>query len=468
MIKRGLFLLLAIALIPVAALAEIRIDGANNQSAHVRGAVTNTASDRATARQNVAANSGSVVIHGSNVQRADIQGAVTNTASGAAKAEQHIASISGSEDESRPVSRETRPVHWQVRAAGLGLVLPITEGETTGVEHAHPKRSQTNGGKAHDSEGKCEKGCARIGGGIQAALSLLAAIPSCAAVETGVGAVACWMAVDSAATGLTRLVSGEERETATNRAIDQGLKIAGIRNHQRLANYLEFAAGFLSPARPASGLARATEKELGSGIERSSSGKEHVLFYRGDGRDPADVFENGFKAWGDDLRIENHRSHYFEHSGKSGFVSVSLNEEVAKGYGSVPNYELKYGESWLYVIRQDFGFDLEKVRREQYGHVLDHEVALEREIAPEQILGARSVIDFHSYRAKDDIVHRGYFYSGPFVRNDRYLPSGHEHRFDNRAQLARGGDPAYIAKERMRFVKPEKPKKPRRTPFSRN
>jgi len=83
--KRTLSAAVAAALFAVAthALAEVVIQGKNEQDVKVRGAVVNTAvGPLSTARQSLSSNVGNVRIGGANKQTVDIKGAVVNTAVG--------------------------------------------------------------------------------------------------------------------------------------------------------------------------------------------------------------------------------------------------------------------------------------------------------------------------------------------------------------------------------------------------
>ncbi len=77
--------------------AEVKIEGKNDQSVDVKGAVINAAiGANAKAKQSLASNVGKVSIAGDNKQRVDVKGAVINAAIGAnTTAEQALASNVG-------------------------------------------------------------------------------------------------------------------------------------------------------------------------------------------------------------------------------------------------------------------------------------------------------------------------------------------------------------------------------------
>jgi len=77
-----------------ASFAAVKIEGKNEQSTKIQGAVANTAVGvGARAKQNISSNKGKVSIMGDNKQSTEVQGAVANTAVGVgAHAQQNLSS----------------------------------------------------------------------------------------------------------------------------------------------------------------------------------------------------------------------------------------------------------------------------------------------------------------------------------------------------------------------------------------
>lgn len=298
---------LVAALAMPSAFAEVRITGANQQSAQIRDSATNTATGRSTAKQNIASNSGSVVIRGNNTQTVFVQGSVSNTATGDSKAEQNIASVSGSGDQGRkgdarakqrpggPSARPSAdPSCWMASAQAQGRCAPPVYasnnkareadergesdakakggsgeprsldmgsngmGSTVGMMPAAAQRSYLSGQQETveqwQRECQAEGTCDNLWLIAETALSIGGAIPSCGASVTGIGAAACFMAIDSVRTNLTTLVTGEDTNTLLNQGVNLSLKEAGVEDHQYWADLVEFGAGFIGPG-GAAGLA---------------------------------------------------------------------------------------------------------------------------------------------------------------------------------------------------------------------
>ncbi|WP_248741029.1 RHS repeat-associated core domain-containing protein, partial [Pseudomonas sp. MWU12-2029] len=109
--------------------------------------------------------------------------------------------------------------------------------------------------------------------------------------------------------------------------------------------------------------------------------------YRGDERDPSDIFVNGFKSKGDsnDLLLHSIDSD----DPPSGFISTSPSRDVAKAFAT--GYYTKPG--FLYTLKNVPGYDLKKELGSHYIFSKEQEIAIPKIIKSEDILGATIIID---------------------------------------------------------------------------
>ncbi|MFJ7313561.1 RHS repeat-associated core domain-containing protein, partial [Pseudomonas sp. NPDC098747] len=109
--------------------------------------------------------------------------------------------------------------------------------------------------------------------------------------------------------------------------------------------------------------------------------------YRGDSKDPSDIFEYGFKSKGDsnDLLLHSIDSG----SPPSNFISTSPSREVGKAFAT--GYGTRTG--FLYTLKTIPGHDLKKELGAAYKFDKEQEIAIPSQIKREDILGATIIID---------------------------------------------------------------------------
>jgi RHS repeat-associated protein len=114
---------------------------------------------------------------------------------------------------------------------------------------------------------------------------------------------------------------------------------------------------------------------------------EADYLYRGDGREPDDVFENGFKSKGksNDLLLHSIDS---DHP-PSNFISTSYSREAGKLFATGFNTRMGY----LYTLQKIPGYDLKKELGSMYQFGAEKEIAIPRRIKNEDVLGATLIID---------------------------------------------------------------------------
>ncbi|MFJ2487924.1 RHS repeat-associated core domain-containing protein, partial [Pseudomonas sp. NPDC087639] len=113
----------------------------------------------------------------------------------------------------------------------------------------------------------------------------------------------------------------------------------------------------------------------------------HEYLYRGDNKDPSEIFEYGFKSKGDsnDLLLHSIDSDF----PPSNFISTSPSREVGKEFAT--GYGTKTG--FLYTLKMIPGHDLKKELGAAYKFDKEQEVAIPGRIRREDILGATIIID---------------------------------------------------------------------------
>ncbi|WP_370695118.1 RHS repeat-associated core domain-containing protein [Pseudomonas sp. FP1762] len=115
--------------------------------------------------------------------------------------------------------------------------------------------------------------------------------------------------------------------------------------------------------------------------------KKQEYLYRGDSRDPSDVFVNGFKSKGDseDLFLHSIDSDF----PPSGFISTSPSRDVGKEFAT--SFFTKTG--FLYTLKRVNGYDLKQELGNRYKFSREQEFAAPKIIKNEDILGATIIID---------------------------------------------------------------------------
>ncbi|MCU0074962.1 type IV secretion protein Rhs, partial [Pseudomonas koreensis] len=115
--------------------------------------------------------------------------------------------------------------------------------------------------------------------------------------------------------------------------------------------------------------------------------KKQEYLYRGDRRDPEDVFLNGFTSKGDsnDLLLHSIDSDF----PPSNFISTSPSRDVGKAFAT--RYFTKIG--YLYTLKKLPGLDLKKELGTAYKFDKEGEIAIQGHIKNEDILGATLIID---------------------------------------------------------------------------
>jgi len=114
---------------------------------------------------------------------------------------------------------------------------------------------------------------------------------------------------------------------------------------------------------------------------------EDDYLYRGDGREPDDVFENGFKSKGksNDLLLHSIDS---DHP-PSNFISTSTSRDMGKTFATGFNTKIGY----LYTLQKIPGYDLKKELGAMYQFDREKEIAIPDRIKNEDVLGATLIID---------------------------------------------------------------------------
>ncbi|MHC8321465.1 RHS repeat-associated core domain-containing protein [Pseudomonas sp. GB2N2] len=114
---------------------------------------------------------------------------------------------------------------------------------------------------------------------------------------------------------------------------------------------------------------------------------EADYLYRGDQREPDDVFENGFKSKGksNDLLLHSIDS---DHP-PSNFISTSTSRDMGKTFATGFNTKMGY----LYTLQKIPGYDLKKELGTMYQFDREKEIAIPNRIKNEDILGATLIID---------------------------------------------------------------------------
>ncbi|MCM8744877.1 RHS repeat-associated core domain-containing protein, partial [Pseudomonas koreensis] len=132
-----------------------------------------------------------------------------------------------------------------------------------------------------------------------------------------------------------------------------------------------------------------TKKILGGeAISSSPTTKiKKTYLYRGDTKDPSEVFEHGFKSKGDsnDLFLHSIDSDF----PPSNFISTSLSRDMGKAFAT--SYFTRPG--FLYTLKMIPGRDLKKELGTAYNFSKEQEVAIPSVIRKEDILGATLIID---------------------------------------------------------------------------
>ncbi|MGF6221015.1 RHS repeat-associated core domain-containing protein [Pseudomonas frederiksbergensis] len=115
--------------------------------------------------------------------------------------------------------------------------------------------------------------------------------------------------------------------------------------------------------------------------------KEEDYLYRGDEREPNDVFQNGFKSKGksNDLLLHSIDSE----NPPSNFISTSPSRDVGKLFAT--GYHTKVG--YLYTLQKIDGYDLQKELGQAYLFGSEKEIAIANRIENSDVLGATLIID---------------------------------------------------------------------------
>ncbi|KPG94488.1 hypothetical protein AK821_19990 [Pseudomonas sp. RIT-PI-r] len=121
--------------------------------------------------------------------------------------------------------------------------------------------------------------------------------------------------------------------------------------------------------------------------QRPAPKNKQEYLYRGDERDPSDIFVNGFKSKGEsnDLLLHSIDSD----DPPSGFISTSPSRDVGKEFAT--GFFTKTG--FLYTLKKVPGRDLKKELGSNYKFGKEQEIAIPRQIKNEDILGATIIID---------------------------------------------------------------------------
>jgi hypothetical protein len=115
-------------------------------------------------------------------------------------------------------------------------------------------------------------------------------------------------------------------------------------------------------------------------------GEEDYL-YRGDKREPDDVFENGFKSKGRSNDLLRHSID--SDNPPSNFISTSTSRDVGKLFAT--GFHTRVG--YLFTLQKIPGYDLKKELGAMYQFGDEKEIAIKGRIKNEDVLGATLIID---------------------------------------------------------------------------
>jgi len=122
-------------------------------------------------------------------------------------------------------------------------------------------------------------------------------------------------------------------------------------------------------------------------VKVPSPKEEGDYLYRGDQREPYEIFENGFKSKGksNDLLLHSIDSDF----PPSNFISTSPSRQVGKNFATSFNTEIGY----LYTLQKIPGYDLKKELGALYDFGAENEIAIKGKINKEDVLGATLILD---------------------------------------------------------------------------
>ena len=122
------------------------------------------------------------------------------------------------------------------------------------------------------------------------------------------------------------------------------------------------------------------------GYKRANVGDEDYTFtYRGDSRDPKEIFKDGFKTRGNSMDLLLHAMD--NTSPPSNLVSTSISQGVAINFAT--NFGMRNG--YVYAIKPVGGIDINKKLGSLSPYPSEQEIAIPYGIKPVNILGVTPV-----------------------------------------------------------------------------
>ncbi len=163
----------------------------------------------------------------------------------------------------------------------------------------------------------------------------------------------------------------------------------------------DYATPATRPMQSVDGEMAGGNKSYANGSDNSKHNSDPSLF-RGDGRNPDQIFNDGFHARGDNYDLRNHASQ----NANSGYVSTSTNPNIAREFA-------EYNDGYVYTINnQSSGINVNNSLQKNSPYPHEHEIAVPNKIPPEDIKGARKVDE-----------NTGKF-TGGFIPNPNYKKKG--------------------------------------------
>jgi hypothetical protein len=130
--------------------------------------------------------------------------------------------------------------------------------------------------------------------------------------------------------------------------------------------------------------------------------QKNYYLYRGDGREPWEIFEAGFEPWGDSTDLYLHALD--NKSPPSWFVSTSTSEKAATKFATGHGFE----DGYVYILKNIRGIDVNKELGAMSPHRRETEIAFPGGINNRDIVGVTPVTE--------DGVYKGYSIPNPYRR----------------------------------------------------
>jgi hypothetical protein len=120
--------------------------------------------------------------------------------------------------------------------------------------------------------------------------------------------------------------------------------------------------------------------------------QENYYLYRGDDREPWEIFEVGFEPWGDSKDLFLHALD--NKSPPSWYVSTSISKEAATKFAT----GFGFADGYIYVLKNIRGIDVNKELGALSPHRREAEIAFPGGIKNQDIVGVTPVYDDGTYK----------------------------------------------------------------------